>query len=56
MQIVFSRDNLHEMSNPVFCGRGGGGEENQKNITNLLPAELAQWVVTVKEYLVIVLG
>ena len=27
MQIV-SLDNLHEMSNPVFCGDGGGGIRN----------------------------
>ena len=41
MQIVSNGDNLHEMSNP-FLGT------NQKHITNLSPAELAQRLVEIK--------
>ena len=40
MQIVSNGDNLHGMSDPVFC-------ENSENITNLLSAELAKRVVKV---------
>ena len=44
MQIVYNRDNLHEMSDPVFW------EKNKKkiNITNLSSAEFAQRMVTIK--------
>ena len=42
MQIVSYRDNLHEMSKPIFW-------ENKKNI-NLSSAELAQRVVEVKMF------
>ena len=41
MQIVPNGDNLHEMSEPVFC------EKLEKIITNLLSAELAKRVVKV---------
>ena len=38
MQIVSSGDILHEMSNPIFWGRGGGGGwgEKKKDIISLL--------------------
>ena len=41
MQIVSKGDNLHEMSNPVFC-------EKLENVITLSSAKLAQRVVKVK--------
>ena len=38
MQILSNGDNLHEISNPVFC-------ENKKNIIRLSSAELTHRVV-----------
>ena len=45
MQTVSNGDSLHEMSNPVFW------EKQEKNIANLLSAELALRVIKVKEVL-----
>ena len=42
MQIVSLRDNLHEMSKPIFW-------ENKKNIMSLLSAELDQRVVKLND-------
>ena len=39
--VKFSADNLHEMSNPVLW-------ENEKNIMNLLSAEIYKRVIKVK--------
>ena len=43
MQIVSIRDNMHEMSNPIFW------EKVREHIINLSSAELAQRVVMVKD-------
>ena len=40
IEIVFTGENLHEMSDPVFWGK--------KNITSMSSVELAQRVVNVK--------
>ena len=42
MQIVFLRDNLHEISKPIFWGK-----MIKNNNINLLSAEIAQRVVEV---------
>ena len=42
MQVVFSGDNLHNMSKPVLWGK------KEKNVINLSSAELAQIVVKVQ--------
>ena len=43
MQIVALRDNLHEVSDPIFW-------INKKNITNLLSADSAHSMVSVYHY------